>query len=664
MQDKRHFWPLTIALAGLVSVIRGGFLIVEPGWAYWANNPPTQPGFPQILSGSGIYESSPTVADLDGDATSLEIVLAGRDQTDGVPNCKGRVYAYRVDGSTYWERQVRAPINSTPAVADIDGDGKAEVLVGLGGYVDTQCWHGGLLAMDGRTGDTQWLFDTQDWLYHQPDGWLDGVYSSPAVGDVDNDGDLEVVFGAWDQCIYMLDGATGAPIWPELNAIADQSHCGRHGFYNEDTVWSSPALADLDNNGTLEIIIGADITAGNQNHDPTGGYVYVLRHDGTLLAREWLDQAIYSSPAVGDLDNDGQVEIVVGTGTYVVGTGYYVKVFNYVPSAGGETDRLVQKYHLSTSGRVFSSPALADLNGDGVLDVVVTANVGDGPEQGGADNGTRVVAWNGQTGAKMFERLICDSFGNHFVTHSSPIVAEVGRSGDTGLKILFSHSWEVGVLNANGTYYTDVGPCASDETTDLTYWTNYGVFGAPAAGDIDSDGKVEVVIGGTYGTDNPNLGMLYVWEPGRAAGEFPWPQFRHDAQNTGNFCFTVSAPTNPTDFVTSPGAGVWPNDNIISVSWSGASTFSACGMLGYSVTWTQDPDSVPDATLDTFDANTISPILGEGEWYFHLRTRDMWGNWAADTVHLGPFRIDAQAPAPASVTYLPECTIGSIVSVR
>ncbi len=103
-------------------------------------------------------------------------------------------------------------------------------------------------------------------------------------------------------------------------------------------------MVDLDGDGTLEIITGADITAGNQNGNPTGGYVYVFRHDGEVLAREWLDQAIYSTPAIGDLDNDGQYEIVVGSGTYLPDVGYYVNVFNYDPSAEHVTDRLVQKW--------------------------------------------------------------------------------------------------------------------------------------------------------------------------------------------------------------------------------------------------------------------------------------------------------------------------------
>jgi hypothetical protein len=207
-----------------------------------SNPPPAQSGFPLALSGAFLsVGSSPTLADLDNNGT-LEIIVAGRDREGDDPGCGGVVYAYRHDGSRFWETSVRAAINSTPSVADLNSDGYPDVVVSMGGFAEIPCWHGGVIALNGRNGQRLWTFDTQDWLHHDPDGWRDGVFSTPAIGDVNADGQPEIVFGGWDQCIYVLD-RNGHPLWSNLPGILPHTYCGGHGFYNEDTIWSSPALA-------------------------------------------------------------------------------------------------------------------------------------------------------------------------------------------------------------------------------------------------------------------------------------------------------------------------------------------------------------------------------------------------------------------------------------
>jgi hypothetical protein len=406
---------------------------------------------------------------------------------------------------------------------------------------NSPCWNGGVVALHGQDGSGWskgtpiWLFDTQDWLNHQPDGWKDGVFSSPAVGDITGDGWPEVVFGAWDQCIYALDH-NGNPIWGNLPGTLLEVYCGGHGFYNEDTIWSSPALADVTGDNIPEIITGADISAGNIHHDPDGGYVYILNGQGTVLARTWLDQRIYSSPAVADIDNDQKYEIVVGTGTNLAGVGYYVTAYEIDLSQPTVHQRLIVKWRSSTNGRVFASPAIGDLNGDGSADVAVGAFVGDWGANGG-----EVYAWNGQTGQQLFRTQACDMWGNSWPVDSSPTLADI--DGDGHLEVLFSHAWEVSILNHNGTYYSDYSnpiqgganpACVRNvaPTTTLSYWAKYTVHGSPAISDLDGDGKAEVVIAGGYDNDHPTRGGIYVWT-NQANGARPWPMFHHDAAHTG-----------------------------------------------------------------------------------------------------------------------------------
>jgi hypothetical protein len=584
------------------------------------------------------------LVDLDSDGT-LEIVVAGRDLAGGKPGCGGMVYAYRHDGSRFWQTRVRAAIDSTPSAADLTGDGHPDVVVGMGGSIDTQCWHGGLIALDGLTGRELWTFDTQDWLWHIPDGWRDGVYSTAAIGDVNADGQLEIAFGAWDHCIYLLD-RHGQPLWGNLPGILPQTFCGGHGFYNEDDLWSSPALADVTGDGRLEIIIGAAIGEGNMWKDPGGGYLYILNGDGTTLAREWMDQVIHSSPAVADLDHDGAVEFVVGTGTWWDNRGYYVSAFDYDPSPANPADRLVLKWRKPTCGRVFASPAIADLNKDGWLDVVVTSLIG----EWGAD-GSLAYAWRGRDGAPIFQRRICNYMGQSLTTYSSPTVADV--DGDARPEVLLSHAWEVAILNHDGSYYSDYsnpkmpgGPknqaCSRDHapTTELTYWAKYSVYSSPAFGDLDGDGDAEIVTAG-HNPNNPAQGMLFAWTGHSLAQRPDWPTWRYDECNTGRPISETIPPTNPTSLHSpthSPGCK--SNLSRVQVSWSGA-TDEGSGVGGYSIAWDKSPQTLPDAIQDLgATTQSTSSLLPDGRnLYFHLRTVDRAGNWTPSAVHLGPFWI-------------------------
>ncbi len=540
------------------------------------------------LSGGIVDKSSPTLADLDGDG--VPEVLVGTTAYNGIlHNYSSSTYlvAMRGDGSLQFQVNVGAPINSAPAVADIDGDGEPEVVVSVGGDVVDLNHHGGIRAFD-RFGNNLWSFNTYD---RDGNDYADGVYSSPTLCDVDSDGDMEIIFGSWDQRIYMLDH-NGNSLWNNL----PQGYTGR-GYLVGDSTWSTAACVDLDRDGYKEIIIGADITGGGTlpggSGTEDGGFLYVFDKDGNVLVRRFLPETVYAAPAVGDLDADGDYEIVVGTGWYWWNAHGrtdqpYVHAFDTSHVFDSHLDQsdparlpYLPGWPRPTDYPGFSSPALADLDEDGDLEVVIGTSHPDLNNDGILGAGS-VYAWH-HTGQTLPGWPIHPQNwdGNDAPIFSSPTIADV--DGDGGLEVLFSMLWDVYVYNVDGSLQD-------------TLETNWTVWGSPAVGDADGDGRPEIWIGGSNHL-NPSRGYLWRFELNtQATISAPWPMFHRNPQNTRYY----SAP---------PRLSVLPTSLLLMHEYGSGSSESANLWIA------SGGDEEIEWQVDTHPpAVTVAPLSGTVDW--------------------------------------------------
>ncbi len=136
-----------------------------------------------------------------------------------------------------------------------------------------------------------------------------GWYSSPATADLDNDGQVEVIASAYS--IFVLDGTTGDLEW-KMSSGHDRSEPSQP---NIGRTWPGIAVADVDNDGSVEIV-----TAHG------GGWVSVYTAQG-YFEPGWPVQATggeLRGLSVSDLDGDGSMEIIVtGAVPSVVNTWVY-----------------------------------------------------------------------------------------------------------------------------------------------------------------------------------------------------------------------------------------------------------------------------------------------------------------------------------------------------
>jgi hypothetical protein len=431
-----------------------------------ASDPDLEPGFPvAAISSAGTYGSGQGVHALVGNIDSdpkLEIIVSGF--------ANGPLYAWHSDGSsvTGW------PLTATYSAGYAAMGNISNALPGLevvAGYFNSR-----LIAVSG-TGNN---------LTGWPRNGAGIIDMPPTLADVDGDGLDEIFIGEDDRLLhaYKADGSS-LPGWP-VGGSGSQRRC-------------TPAIADLDGDGDLEIITASGYV--------TGGYtLFAYHHDGTPVSGFPIVFGGYTRtfPAIGDVDGDGFPEIiVVGSGPDGV----------LVLSANG-----VIKRKLTPTGQTYygSAPALADLDGDSIPEIIVQTNEALNVWQG---NGSTFPGWP-------------VVWGDHYwVGNSSPVVGDVDGDQQPDIVITLFDSYSlkdtgVRVYNRNGELHAHF-PKLID--------TNGGAV--PAIADIDLDGHNEIVVTGDpwdywKGTDYYDKVWVYDLGGGRH-GQIEWGQFGGNPQHRG-----------------------------------------------------------------------------------------------------------------------------------
>ncbi len=520
-QDALNRWTVTLRLT-----INGEVAGEDRRVVYAHDDPTWSEGFPMFLGGASL-DGSPALADLDGDG-AREIVVADGD---------GRVHAFSLGGeelsgwpvqmeplrmavnhadSPGWQALGPAPASTLShlAVGDLDGDGRDEVVAAtLSGGL--WAWHS-----DGQVVEGFPVYHPAVELVGEDYLIDDGWFSAPALGDIDGDGDLEIVIGGMDQWVYIFQNdGTDLPGWPVLVGHPDYPDL-------RTRIIASPALGDLTGDGFLEIVTGT-----NETLNGTYGPVYALNKEGEVLpgwpvtlfgvytsALPVVGEGIPGSPALADFDGDGDVEVAAHT---IAGN---VGVFDHDGTLLWETISTGDHYGPdsnvdNSAGFPFiNSPSWGDVNGDGTPDLF-TGAVGSGLVNAIVFDGQRwridhmLLGWSGATGEALpgFPRTMEDM--QFFV---NPAIADIGGS----------RACEV--IHASGGFAVHAFSPDGSEPAGWPKFTGHWMTGSPTVGDIDGDGLQEVVIG-------TRAGWLFAWDTEAVAGAtVEWAGWGHDLHNTRN----------------------------------------------------------------------------------------------------------------------------------
>ncbi len=465
--------------------VAGGFTAQET-WARSlndANNP--------------IALSSPNVANLDGQPS---VVVGDR---------AGFVYAFHLAGGGTpggWPYNAGAPIDSSPSVAPI-GNGLDTVYIGSGNAATPIS--GGYQAIAPNGGD-QWFVPALN-PPTDPTQPQSGVLASMTVGNYG--GGYGVEAGSLGQSTYALGAGNGAVL-------------GGFPWFSADSVFSTAALADLYADGNNEIVSGGDSSAGiaygqlygNGGHIriiSSSGNAGTLNPSGGLICQYNTNQNIdRSSPAVGRFLAGGGVGIAIGDGSYYGGASDSNKVFAINTGCGlAWSDTL--------NGVTADSPALADVLGNGQLDVIEGTMSNTIYVLNGANGG---VVWSAPTTGQVI---------------GSPVTADLTGGGYQDVIVPTTQGIDI-FDGGSGARVTVLG--AGDAFQNSPLVTQ------------DPDGHIGITGAGYQGINGSAVGIVTHWEIDNTSGSGSsvnepgaWPQFHHDPQLTGDAgtpAPTVQVPCN------------------------------------------------------------------------------------------------------------------------
>lgn len=428
------------------------------------------------------YMFDTVVCDLENDG-NLDVVV-----TYSLSITESYLDAYNLNGSQKtnlgFPFLLPGKILSEVSIGDLDNNGYVEIVASVPVYTDDIHTTIYVFEYNGKRFVESWHF-----MEERISGQV--IFSS-ALGDIDGDGDLEIIRGnqraknGWIGIVYALhhDGSMVSG-WP----VRTLTYLG--SFY------ATPAVGDIDNDGFNEVVVG-----------PYFLYIYAWNGNGLLVSLKWpvkIQGDIRShSPQLGDLDGDGDIEIVqINAHQGII----------YIIDGQGNIIRKITP----DIEDFCSTPALCDIDGDNDLEIFV--NIGD-----------YIYGWHhdGEKVTGSWPVFISSSAKSG---RASIIIGDIDDDNQPDVIFMRENSEDgsdIFAYHADGTLI-EGWPYIFDNANHLR--------SSPSLVDIDKDGDVEIVFTYNYldsssetlsfTIDILDLPVTY------DATTMHWPMFQHDLKNTG-----------------------------------------------------------------------------------------------------------------------------------
>ena len=423
---------------------------------------------------------------------------------------------------------LREPIfnDSDPAIAVIDYDKDGDFDVVLGEY---DYWYGARLRyLENQSAQGSPLYIEQ----FDEGNPFDGIRAStsaaaPAFADIDGDNDLDLFIGQNGWGSYYGQSDQGIEYYRNDDGVFTLET----GQWNEATKegnplggislgqYVKPAFVDFDKDGDQDVIIGSYLWTGYPTYLTQHIHYYQNNGSGTFTSSPvTINQPISLwnsiAPAVSDLDDDGDYDIVLGSYNY--GVMIYLKQV----SPGSFDVEWEEWDPVAKTGNPFvnfelgsnASPVFIDFNQDGLLDLFVADEPGYYYASKYSDN---IINYYENKGNNVFvEKFDFENpFGGvHVKDEAAPVLMDI--DGDNDLDAVIGNKYyrsyydydlqDYVTLNSYLTLYKkeeDIFEKAVDEENPFDGLEVYGWF-TPQFGDIDGDQDEDLISGDYWGDIN------------------------------------------------------------------------------------------------------------------------------------------------------------------
>ena len=405
----------------------GGY---DLAWSYWDTT----------LATGGASFPTHTVGDLDGDGNAeilVGIPYGSGNPPDGSNPPRFMVFEGPILPDTptaTWNYGVSVGSNTRPSgmsVGDYDGDGQQEVAMGFRSFSDAAVDDAMLIfSLDGAYAGTftQWNEELLDTLSN-----INSLYAV-ATSDLDGDGMDEAIFSSFSRDkAYIFEGTGTADTYNLNVVVGDPNWLG--GLH-------SVAALDADGDGKDELFVGN----GQGNFVIATGITDAMTFDSSYVHAIDGPGTSFRGLAVGDFDNDGNVDVFSGDNYLSSVTRWEWDGTNALTDSASWTKSFVYQqdtlgasrtYFVSFGGAAENGGTSADLNGDGNGDLCIAYEDGDSTATSYVVilSGESLVAIAGDFGSKLLDTYtLSQNYPNPFNPTTS-INYELSREGEVSLDI-------------------------------------------------------------------------------------------------------------------------------------------------------------------------------------------------------------------------------------